>query len=328
MVGNGIKMQDRFNRQINYMRISVTDRCNLRCFYCRGVKDFVFIPHEEILSYEEILYLARLALRSGIDRFRLTGGEPLLRKGLSSLISGILAFPGVKDISLTTNGILLEEYLEELKAAGLRRLNVSLDTLDRKKFQQITGVDALERVLKGLRKAQQAGFDPIKVNVVLLRSVNDGEDVERFLALAFELPVHVRFIELMDFSPVGGYFVPATEVIERIQKKYRLEEVDIPGSGPARRHFRIAGMKGSFGFIAPLSHHFCGSCNRLRLSADGKLRICLFSEKTVDLKKMLRAGAGEEEILEAMTGALAEKPGSWQESGTGKNRNGLRSIGG
>ncbi len=321
-------MQDRFNRQINYMRISVTDRCNLRCFYCRGVRDFVFIPPEEILSYEEILYLARLALRCGIDRFRLTGGEPLLRKGLGRLISGIISFPGVKDVSLTTNGILLEDYLAELKAAGLRRLNVSLDTLDRKKFQQITGLDALERVLEGLRKAKQAGFDPIKVNVVLLRGVNDGEDVERFLSLAFELPVHVRFIELMDFSPVDGYFVPATEIIERIQKKYKLEEIEIAGSGPARRHFRLAGMKGSFGFIAPLSDHFCGSCNRLRLTADGKLRTCLFSEKTVDLKKMLRDGAGEEEILEAITSALAEKPGSWQESGAVKNRNGLRSIGG
>ncbi len=321
-------MKDRFNRQINYMRISVTDRCNLRCFYCRGVKDFVFIPSEEMLSYEEILYLVNLALKCGIDRFRLTGGEPLLRKELGTLISRILARPGVRDVSLTTNGLLLEDYLEELWAAGLRRLNISLDTLDRKKFQEITGVDGLERVLRGLRKALEAGFNPVKVNVVLLRDINDDKEFEKFLALAFELPVHVRFIELMDFSPVEGYFVSMPEIMDRIQKKFNLEEMDIPGSGPARRHFRLAGMKGSFGFIAPLSHHFCGSCNRLRLSADGKLRTCLFSEKTLDLKAMLRRGETEDEILKVIRRALEEKPGSWHESKASGNRNGLRSIGG
>ncbi len=322
-------MKDRYNRQINYMRISVTDRCNLRCFYCRGVKDFTFLPPTEILSYEEILYLVRLAIKCGLDRFRLTGGEPLLRKGLGSLISRILASPGVRDVSLTTNGLLLEDYLDELRAAGLKRLNISLDTLDGKKFQEITGLDGLEKVWRGLRKALEAGFDPVKVNVVLLRGVNDDEEeIERFLNLASELPVHVRFIELMDFSPVDGYFVPMAEIMEKIQKKYRLEEIEVPGSGPVRRHFRLTGMKGSFGFIAPLSHHFCGACNRLRLSADGKLRTCLFSEKMLDLKTMIRQRVTEEEVLTAIREALAEKPESWQESRNKKNRNGMRSIGG
>lgn len=321
-------MQDRFNRRINYMRISVTDRCNLRCFYCRSVQDFEFIPHGKILSYEEILRLVRLALRLGIDRFRITGGEPLVRKGLDSLIAGIFSLPGIKDVSLTTNGILLGENLPKLKAAGLRRLNISLDTLDPDKFRKITGLDGLERVLAGLRTAISAGFDPVKINVVLLRGMNDRADVEEFIALAFSLPVHVRFIELMDFSPALGYFVSVPEIMEDIEKKYELEKIELPGSGPARSHFRAAGMKGSLGFIAPYSHHFCGSCNRLRLSADGRLRTCLFSEKTYDLRTLLRQRAGDDQILGAIKTALGEKPGSWQESGGFARRNGLRNIGG
>ncbi|MGB9893497.1 MAG: GTP 3',8-cyclase MoaA [Candidatus Saccharicenans sp.] len=321
-------MKDRFKRQINYMRISVTDRCNLRCFYCRGVQDFAFIPHQEILTYEEILRLVRLALSLGIDRFRLTGGEPLVRKGLESLIAGITSIPGVKDVSLTTNGLLLAEYLERLKASGLRRLNISLDSLDREKYQKITGVDGLQLVLRGLKQALPIGFDPVKINVVLLKNLNDQEDIEKFIALAFDLPVHIRFIELMDFSPVEGYFVSVPEIMKKIKKKYKLEPVEVPGSGPARHHFRVVGMKGSFGFIAPYSHHFCGSCNRLRLSADGQLRTCLFSEKTYDLRALLRGSASDEEILKTVTAALAEKPGSWQESKGDGRRNGLRSIGG
>lgn len=321
-------MQDGFNRRINYMRISVTDRCNLRCFYCRGVQDFEFIPHGEILSYEEILRLVRLALRLGIDRFRITGGEPLVRLGLDSLIAGITSLPGIKDISLTTNGLLLTENLAKLWTAGLRRLNISLDTLDPVQFRRITGLDGLDQVLTGLRKAVSTGFDPVKVNVVLLRGLNDGDDIERFLELTFDLPVHVRFIETMDFSPVDGYFVSAPEIMEKIRKKYRLEEIEVPGSGPARSHFRATGMKGSLGFIAPYSYHFCGDCNRLRLSADGQLRTCLFSEKTYDLKALLRGQADDETILQAISSALAEKPASREASEGYQKRNGLRNIGG
>lgn len=321
-------MQDRYNRRINYMRISVTDRCNLGCFYCRGVQDFEFIPHGEILTYEEILRLVRLALSLGFDRFRITGGEPLVRKGLDSLIAGLTGLPGVKDVSLTTNGILLAENLERLRAAGLRRLNVSLDTLDRKKYQEITGLDGLDRVLTGIKRALAAGFEPVKVNVVLLKGLNDGEDVERFISLAYDLPVHVRFIELMDLSPAEGYFVSVTEIMERIKEKYKLKQVEVPGSGPARSHFRVEGMKGSFGFIAPYSHHFCGSCNRLRLTADGRLRTCLFSDKTYDLKSLLRKEAGDGEIIGLIKTALSEKPAGWSESKGNHGRGGLRSIGG
>lgn len=321
-------MKDRFGRLINYMRISVTDRCNLRCFYCRGLRDFTFIPHQDLLTYEEIIRLVGLALKLGIDRFRLTGGEPLVRKGLESLIAGITGLPGVSDVSLTTNGLLLTEKLESLKAAGLRRLNISIDSLDRGKFRQITGVDGLDRVMDGLKQSLAAGFDPVKINTVLLRNFNDGEDVEKFINLAFELPVHVRFIELMDFSPVGGYFIAVSEILEKIRNKYPVEPVEVQASGPVRRHFRLAGMKGSFGFIAPYSQHFCGSCNRLRLAADGQLRTCLFSDRTYDLRFLLRQEVPDEKILAAIQAALAEKPGSWQEARGNGRKKGLRSIGG
>jgi len=232
-------MLDKLNRQINYLRISLTDRCNLRCFYCRGVSDFSFIDHSQILTYEEFLHLARLALKLGVDRFRLTGGEPLVRKGVPWFISQINSLPGVKDVSLTTNGILLEKYISELKEAGLRRINISLDTLDRHKYQKITGYDGLSQVLTGLELAVQAGFDPVKVNTVILKDFNDDrESLSRFINLAFKLPVHLRFIELMDFSPVKGLFVSATEIFKKLKgsgliREAELEPVFVEGSGPA-----------------------------------------------------------------------------------------------
>ncbi|MBC7364834.1 MAG: GTP 3',8-cyclase MoaA [Candidatus Aminicenantes bacterium] len=319
-------MKDRFERQINYMRISVTDRCNLRCFYCRGVQDFSFIPHEEILTYEEILRLVRIALKLGIDRFRLTGGEPLVRKDIENLVQEINRLEGVRDLSLTTNGLLLPDYLEKLKAAGLKRLNISLDTLQADKYKKITGFDGLEKVLFAITRALELGFDPVKINVVLLKGLN--EELDDFIQLAFALPVHIRFIELMEFSPEDGYFVSGKQLREKLYHEYALETMKIAGSGPARNHYRIKGMKGSFGFILPYSDHFCGSCNRLRLSADGKLQTCLFSSETTDLKGPLRRGAREEEIISLIKEALARKPGSWADNHSQVKRNGLRSIGG
>mgnify|MGYP001193176367 FL=1 len=327
-------MLDGYNRQINYLRISLTDRCNLRCFYCRGVSDFSFIDHSEILTYEEFLHLARLALKLGVDRFRLTGGEPLVRKGAARFISQINSLPGVKDISLTTNGILLERYIGELKEAGLRRINISLDTLDREKYQKITGYNGLSQVLSGLELAVRTGFNPVKVNTVILRDFNDDrESLSRFINLTFNWPVHLRFIELMDFSPVKGLFVSATEIFKKLKdnrliKEAELEPVFVEGSGPAAHHYRLPGMKGTFGFIAPYSHHFCGTCNRLRLTADGQLRTCLFSNRSYDIKAMMRQGASDEEIITLLKKALAEKPGSWQEADGQMNGKGLRSVGG
>jgi len=327
-------MLDGYNRQINYLRISLTDRCNLRCFYCRGVSDFSFIDHSEILTYEEFLHLARLALKLGVDRFRLTGGEPLVRKGAARFISQINSLPGVKDISLTTNGILLERYIGELKEAGLRRINISLDTLDREKYQKITGYNGLSQVLSGLELAVRTGFNPVKVNTVILRDFNDDrESLSRFINLTFNWPVHLRFIELMDFSPVKGLFVSATEIFKKLKdnrliKEAELEPVFVEGSGPAAHHYRLPGMKGTFGFIAPYSHHFCGTCNRLRLTADGQLRTCLFSNRSYDIKAMMRQGASDEEIITLLKKALAEKPGNWQEADGQMNGKGLRSVGG
>ena len=327
-------MLDKLNRQINYLRISLTDRCNLRCFYCRGVSDFSFIDHSQILTYEEFLHLARLALKLGVDRFRLTGGEPLVRKGVPWFISQINSLPGVKDVSLTTNGILLERYINELKEAGLRRINISLDTLDREKYQKITGYNGLSQVLTGLKLAVQAGFDPVKVNTVILKDFNDDrESLSRFINLAFKLPVHLRFIELMDFSPVKGLFVSATEIFKKLKgsgliREAELEPVFVEGSGPAAHYYQLPGMKGSFGFIAPYSHHFCGTCNRLRLTADGQLRTCLFSTRSYDIKAVLRRGAGDEEVIALLKKALGEKPGSWQEADGQMNGKGLRSVGG
>ncbi|MGC9055607.1 MAG: GTP 3',8-cyclase MoaA [Candidatus Saccharicenans sp.] len=319
-------MKDRFKRQINYMRISVTDRCNLRCFYCRGVHDFSFIAHEEILTYEEILRLVRLALQLGINRFRLTGGEPLVRKGIEHLVQEINSLDEVRDLSLTTNGVLLLNYLEKLKAAGLKRLNVSLDSLQPEKFKKITGFNKLQNVLEAIVRAVDLGFEPVKINVVLLKGIND--EIENLLRLAYELPVHLRFIELMEFSPVDGYFVSGKKIYEQLAQKYKLEPVAVAGSGPARNYYRIKGMKGSFGFILPYSDPFCGSCNRLRLSADGKLQTCLFSNETTDLKGPLRGGATDEDILQLIKSALAKKPASWLENYGQVKRNGLRGIGG
>jgi len=320
-------IRDRLNRRINYMRLSVTDRCNLKCFYCRPANDFNFIPSEEILTYDEFLRLIRLALEMGITRFRLTGGEPLLRPGLAEFIKAIKKLPSIEDLSLTTNGLLLEENLEKLWEAGLRRINISLDTLDRNKYAAITGSDNLECVLRGIRLAIERGFNPVKINVVLLKKIND--DIGDFVALAFQWPIHIRFIELMAFSPANGYFLSARKVLNKLKKAGQLNLIELPGSGPAR-YYQLPGMKGSLGFITPYSNHFCQNCNRLRISASGELRTCLFAGQVYDLKKLLRQGATDKEIKEFFLRVLSEKPLSWHEEARNKNKRkeNMRRIGG
>ncbi len=318
-------MEDLFNRSINYMRLSITDRCNLRCFYCRPRDDANFLPSEEILSYEELLRLVRIALNIGITRFRLTGGEPLLRPGLAEFVAQITAIPGIEDLSLTTNGLRLQDNLEKLWQAGLRRINISLDTLDKKKYAAITGSDSLEEILQSIKQALKVGFDPVKINVVLLKGVN--EDITDFIRLAFDSPLHIRFIELMEFSPVDGYFLSAEAVLEKLKQKGQLKLFQLPGSGPAR-YYQLEGMKGSLGFITPYSHHFCLGCNRLRISAKGELRTCLFAAKTYDLKNLLRNGASDKTIKEFFLAALTEKPASWRQAKKPAKKQGLREIGG
>ena len=319
-------MRDLHDRPINYMRLSVTDRCNLRCIYCSPGREFRFLPPEEILSYEEFLRLARLALEIGVVKFRVTGGEPLVRKGLAGFIRSLVGLKGADDISLTTNGILLMEHLDELREAGLKRINISLDTLDPATYAEITGGGRLASVLEAVDAALDKGFSPVKINVVLLKGKND--DFSRFVDLAREKPVHVRFIELMDFSPARGYFVSCRDARARLGAFGRLEEAPAPeGAGPAR-YYALPGMKGSFGFISPYSDHFCASCNRLRISADGRLLPCLFAERATDLKALLRSGADDDVLREALRAALSGKPRDREEASGKKRGNGLRTIGG
>lgn len=304
-----MELQDRYQRRINYLRISVTDRCNLRCQYCRPMGQGEFLPHGELLTFEEILQVVRVLADHGVKKVRLTGGEPLLRKGLTELVSGISSVEGIEDISLTTNGVLLAQFAKRLKEAGLKRVNISLDSLRPDRFAAITQRDAFQRVWEGIEVALAVGLEPVKINVVAMRGFNDDE-IENFARLTFELPLHVRFIEFMPVGPNSWEqtrVIPCEEIIERVKALDLL--IPIPSGetdGPARR-FKFKGAKGELGFISPLSSHFCSRCNRLRLTPDGKLRACLFSDYEVDLKALLRT-RGTEGVLLALREALASKP--------------------
>lgn len=304
-----LELVDRYKRPINYLRISVTDRCNLKCQYCRPLGDEEFLPHKELLSFEEIIRVIKVMAKLGLRKVRLTGGEPLLRRNLTELIAQIARIPGIEDLSLTTNGTLLASYARELKEAGLKRVNVSLDTLKRERFAEITQKDAFQEVWKGIESALREGLEPVKINVVSMRGFNDDE-IEDLASLTFKLPVHVRFIE---FMPIGENLwedqrvIGSEEILQRLSKIAPLMPLPRgPYDGPARR-FKFEGAWGEVGIISPLSAHFCSRCNRLRLTPDGKLRSCLFSDEEVDLKAYLRK-EGEEGILKALKEALEKKP--------------------
>jgi cyclic pyranopterin phosphate synthase len=303
---------DNFNRPISYLRVSVTDRCNLRCVYCMPPEGVPWRPHEEILRYEEIETAVRAAASLGISKVRLTGGEPLVRKGLVDLVAMIARIPGIDDLAMTTNGILLARYAKELKAAGLKRVNVSLDTLRPERFRCITRLGELSDTLEGIAAAKEAGLVPVKVNTVVIRGLNDDEVVD-FARLTYAPDWHVRFIEVMPLGDnadwAGNGYVPLGEARERIERE--LGEL-IPaklgvGGGPAR-YYRLPGAEGTVGFITPISEHFCYQCNRLRLTADGKLRPCLLSDQEIDLRTPLRRGAGVAEIRELLLEGIESKP--------------------
>ena len=304
-------LKDPYQRKIDYLRLSVTDRCNLRCLYCMPAEGVPHLPHEDILTYEEILRFAAAAARSGIGKIRLTGGEPLVRKGIESLISGLSAISPRPDLSLTTNGILLDRQARALRRAGLRRVNVSIDSLDPGTYREITRGGDLEDALRGIRAALSAGLRPVKVNVVLLRGVNDSEkEISSFIRLGERLPVFIRFIEYM--SPRGdldhSHFVPVERVREVLEGLDRIEECDGPeGAGPAS-YLRLARRGLQVGLITPVTSHFCATCNRLRLTADGKLKSCLLSPTEMDIRALLREEAGETELVEAIGRCLADKP--------------------
>jgi len=304
-------MFDRANRKIEYLRVSITDRCNLRCIYCMPEEGVPALRHNEILSYEEIVRVVRVAASEGITKVRLTGGEPLIRKGVEGLVRDLAAIPGIEDLALTTNGILLDGMAERLRDAGLKRINVSLDSLNTARFESLTRGASLGVVLDGIEKAEALGFNPIKINMVAIRGLNDDE-VTDFARLTLEKPYHVRFIE---FMPIGARemwdesrLITADEIMKRISSLGKLAPVgNAEMDGPATL-FRLPGAKGIVGFISPLSHHFCGECNRLRLTAEGKLRPCLFSESEIDLKTPMRTGCDDGELSRLIGVALSVKP--------------------
>jgi GTP 3',8-cyclase len=313
---------DRFSRTISYLRLSLTDRCNLRCIYCMPgesedkdtqVKAAKFLNHSDLLSYEELLRVVRLAVSMGMNKLRLTGGEPLVRKGVLDFIHQLSLIDGLDQLRLTTNGVLLEEYAETLFAEGVHQINVSLDTLQPKKFKYITGKDHFSKVWAGLQEAKRIGFK-IKLNVVAMKGINDDE-FQDFARLALEQPFQVRFIE---FMPVGekntwkkDTFIRANEIMVLLAKVGTLTPFRKPHSkGPARMYEINSSDKksGEVGFISPLSHHFCDECNRLRLTSEGKLRSCLLNDDETDLRSLIRKGSLDKELIQSIKMTVLKKP--------------------
>lgn len=299
-------MKDSYGREINYMRISITDRCNLRCKYCLpdGIE---LCPMKDILTYEEIACICRVAVSLGIDRFKITGGEPLVRKGCAELIKMIYGIPGTKEVTLTTNGILLGKYLPELYKAGLRNVNISLDSVDKKTYQDITGFDQLETALCSLKQALAIGMH-VKTNTILQRGCNENAWKELIL-LAKEYPIDVRFLELMPIGEGKNEAVYSNkELIEEIKSLYPDVELDETrhGNGPAV-YYKIPGFKGSIGFISAIHGVFCSTCNRLRLTSVGELKPCLCYDETISLCDDVRSG-NVEKIRKNIEHAIQIKP--------------------
>ena len=315
-------MRDSFGRNIDYLRISVTDRCNLRCIYCMPEEGVKSMDPDAILRGHEIVAIARIAAECGVKHIRLTGGEPLVRKGMVANVRDIAAIPGIEDISLTTNGVLLPKYAKALKEAGLNRVNISLDTLDPDKFTFVTRVGKLQTTLDGIEAAFEAGLEPVKVNAVAVRSLD--QDFLQFAKMTIDRPLHMRFIEYMPVGESAGVdgtgwgkedVVSCEEMRQIINERAAAEGLpalvpaddDKPtGWGPAR-YWKFPGAQGTVGFISPMSNHFCSECNRVRLSADGKMRTCLFSDDELDIMTALREG-GEEAARKVFEDAILGKP--------------------
>lgn len=303
-------LSDSFQRPINYMRVSVTDRCNFRCVYCMPTGGVKPIPHQDILSYEELYAIIRAGVELGINKIRITGGEPLVRLGIVDFVKMVSGIDGLDDLSMTTNGVYLTRYARQLKKAGLRRVNISLDTLKPDKFEQITRGNKLNTVLKGIEAARSAGLNPVKINMVVMAGINDDELLD-FARKTINEEWHVRFIEIMPFTGTGNNVtksITAREMKKRLDPLGKMEPVKhTVGNGPAR-YFRFPDAKGTIGFITPVSEHFCFSCNRLRLTADGKLRPCLLAENQIDLRVPLRDGLNSEGLKALIKQAVDAKP--------------------
>lgn len=305
-------ISDRFGRAIQYLRISLTDRCNLRCVYCMPEHGVPYEDADQVLSTAEILRLVHLLSAHGLSKVRITGGEPLVRGDEAvELIEHISRIPPIADIGLTTNGVLLTRYASRLRAAGLGRINISVDTLRPDRFVKIARFDKFEEVQAGLASAVDAGFAPIKLNMVVMRDVNDDEVCD-LAELTRDHPFHVRYLEYMPIGQVTRWewrskFVGNDEVIERLGERYELEPIAMPCSSTARR-YRVPGYAGFVEVISPISHRFCEGCNRLRLTANGCLAPCLSDNYEYDLRPVLRAGASDDELLACVREAVAHKP--------------------
>lgn len=304
------KISDNYQRTIDYIRISVTDRCNLRCIYCFPDNGIKLYSHEEVLTYEEIIRIVKVAATLGVKKIRITGGEPLIKKNISFLISSINQIKGIEDISLTTNGILLQQKAAELKKAGLKRVNISLDTFKANRFKEITKIGNIEDVLSGIEEAQRVGLTPIKINMVPIRGINDDE-IEDFAKLTIKSDKQIRFIEFMPFGSRQLWskdkYISTQEIMNRISSIAPIEPVKERKSGPAR-YFRFKDAEGVIGFISPITHHFCNHCNRLRITSNGMLRPCLFSDTEIDIKSALRECCDDEEIIRLLKLSIEIKP--------------------
>ena len=304
-------LADQFNRPITYLRVSVTDKCNLRCIYCMPEHGLPWLPKSELLTYEEIARLVRVAASVGVRSIRLSGGEPLIRKNLDRLIEEIAGTPGIEDIALSTNGLLLEEQLPALTAAGLRRVNVSLDTLSAQRFTELARRPGLDRVLAGIEAAIGAGLAPIKINCVVMRGKNDDE-IGAFAEWTRHRPVYVRFIEVMpvheNLDLQRDAYISSDEILERIRATGDLRPVGGPGGNGPAKYYAFPNAPGAVGVISPLSHDYCERCNRVRLTANGRLRLCLFGDHEIDLRTPLRGGSSTEELAGLLRASMYIKP--------------------
>ncbi|MGE5379682.1 MAG: GTP 3',8-cyclase MoaA [Methylocystaceae bacterium] len=324
-------MQDSMGREISYLRVSVTDRCNLRCLYCMPQDGVELTEHQEILSLEELGRLVYIGSTLGIKRIRITGGEPLVRRGLVKLVENIAANRQIEDLSMTTNGTRLPEMAADLKGAGLQRVNISLDTLNADKYRYITGGGDIDQVLRAVRSSLEIGFNPVKVNVVMIKDFNDDE-IDQFVNWAIQEPVHIRFIEFMPIGDLDFWnrsrLIASIDIINRLNTVYKLSPLNnLTGAGPARV-YQSEGGQGSIGFITPMSSHFCDTCNRVRLTSQGMLLGCLHGRQGVDFKGPLRQGADDLVLQELFEKAISLKPkGHQMEQGWGKDST-MSQIGG
>jgi cyclic pyranopterin phosphate synthase len=310
------QLVDSFGRRHNNLRISVTDRCNIRCFYCMPADNVEFMPRDSLLTFEEIERVVRVGTTVGIDRVRLTGGEPLVRRDLHELVRRLNAVPGIVDIGLTTNAVLLADQAKELKAAGLQRLNISLDALDPEVFKQVTRRDSYDKVIEGIEAARQAGFAPIKLNAVSVRGLTESQ-ILPFAELARTTDTEVRFIEFMPLDADSAWqrdkVLFASEIIEILESEFGpLRPLPAKNPNAPASDFQFADGRGKIGLIPSVSQPFCGTCNRFRLTAEGKLRNCLFSLEETDIRPLLRDGGSDVEIADAMVACVAAKKAGHQ----------------